>query len=228
MNSLFNFLVDKSKFFISIIILLSLVSILGLPKFQLDASSDTLLLDNDPDLKVYRENSRKYGSSDFLVIAFTPVKDIFSNETISLLKKLESNLKNNAEESLQSRLVSLKGKKLDKLSLKSEADAIEAIRCIENSELVVKNNEEKKEFRNPKPPFTTSTLQQEASRKLNFSASRTMKAAQKLYEGLNIGYEIKDYSFGDGKWIQIESTWLDNQNSYSEQFVYREMREMGI
>ena len=94
MNSLFNFLVDKSKFFIFIIILLSLVSILGLPKFQLDASSDTLLLDNDPDLKVYRENSRKYGSSDFLVIAFTPDKDIFSNETVSLLKKLESNLKN--------------------------------------------------------------------------------------------------------------------------------------
>ncbi len=94
MNSLFSFLVDKSKFFIFIIILLSLVSILGLPKFQLDASSDTLLLDNDPDLKVYRENSRKYGSSDFLVIAFTPDKDIFSNETVSLLKKLESNLKN--------------------------------------------------------------------------------------------------------------------------------------
>ena len=94
MNSLFNFLVDKSKFFIFLIILLSLVSILGLPKFQLDASSDTLLLDNDPDLKVYRENSRKYGSSDFLVIAFTPDKDIFSSETISLLKKLESNLKN--------------------------------------------------------------------------------------------------------------------------------------
>ena len=94
MNSLFSFLVDKSKFFIFIIILLSLVSILGLPKFQLDASSDTLLLDNDPDLKVYRENSRKYGSSDFLVIAFTPNKDIFSNETVSLLKKLESNLKN--------------------------------------------------------------------------------------------------------------------------------------
>ena len=102
---------------------------------------------------------------------------------------VESNLKNNAEESFQSRLVSLKGKKLDKLSLKSESDAIEAIRCIENSDLVVKNNEEKKEFRNPKPPFTTSTLQQEASRKLNFSASRTMKAAQKLYEGLNVGSE---------------------------------------
>ena len=93
MNSFFNFLVDKSKFFIFIIILLSLVSILGLPKFQLDASSDTLLLDNDPDLKVYRENSRKYGSSDFLVIAFTPNQNIFTNETIFLLKNLVEDLK---------------------------------------------------------------------------------------------------------------------------------------
>ena len=40
---------------------------------------------------------------------------------------------------------------------------------------------------NPKPPFTTSTLQQEASRKLGFSASRTMQIVQKLYEGINIG-----------------------------------------
>ena len=72
MNNLFNFLVDRSKFFIFLLIILSLISLIGLPKFQLDASSDTLLLDNDPDLKIYRENSRKYGSSDFLVIAFTP------------------------------------------------------------------------------------------------------------------------------------------------------------
>ena len=61
--------------------------------FRLDASSDTLLLDNDPDLKTYRENSRKYGSSDFLVIAFTPNKDIFTIETVSLLKNLVEDLK---------------------------------------------------------------------------------------------------------------------------------------
>jgi predicted RND superfamily exporter protein len=93
MNIFFNFLVDKSKFFVFLLILLSLLSILGLPKFQLDASSDTLLLDNDPDLKTYRENSRKYGSSDFLVIAFTPNKDIFTLETVSLLKNLVADLK---------------------------------------------------------------------------------------------------------------------------------------
>ena len=94
MNIFFNFLVDKSKFFVFLLIALSLISILGLPKFQLDASSDTLLLDNDPDLKTYRENSRKYGSSDFLVIAFTPNEEIFTSETVSLLKNLVDDLKN--------------------------------------------------------------------------------------------------------------------------------------
>lgn len=93
MNNIFNFLVDKSKFFIFLLFALSIISIIGLPRFQLDASSDTLLLDNDPDLKIYRENSRKYGSSDFLVIAFTPNKDIFTNETISLLETLVVKLK---------------------------------------------------------------------------------------------------------------------------------------
>ena len=93
MNNIFNFLVDKSKVFIFLLIALSIISIFGLPRFQLDASSDTLLLDNDPDLKIYRENSRKYGSSDFLVIAFTPNKDIFTNETISLLENLVGKLK---------------------------------------------------------------------------------------------------------------------------------------
>ena len=93
MNNIFNFLVDKSKFFIFLLFALSIISIIGLPRFQLDASSDTLLLDNDPDLKIYRENSRKYGSSDFLVIAFTPNKDIFTNETISLLERLVGKLK---------------------------------------------------------------------------------------------------------------------------------------
>ena len=94
MNIFFNFLVDKSKLFIFLLVVLSLISLLGLPKFQLDASSDTLLLDNDPDLKTYRENSRKYGSSDFLVIAFTPNEEIFTSETVSLLKNLVEDLKN--------------------------------------------------------------------------------------------------------------------------------------
>lgn len=56
------------------------------------------------------------------------------------------------------------------------------------------------------------------------------KSIDKINEnfGLNINYEIKKYSFGDGDFIVIEDDWLDNHNSYSNQFVYRQMREMGV
>lgn len=103
---------------------------------------------------------------------------------------IESELQKDSKEKLKARLIIWKGNKLEKLSLNNEQSAKEAIKSIENSGLEVVKNEEKKEFRNPRAPFTTSTLQQEASRKLNFSASRTMRSAQKLYEGLNIGSEV--------------------------------------
>ena len=103
---------------------------------------------------------------------------------------IESELQKASKEKFKARLINWKGDKLEKLSLKNKQSAKEAIKSIENSDLEVVKNEEKKEFRNPRAPFTTSTLQQEASRKLSFSASRTMRAAQKLYEGLNIGSEV--------------------------------------
>jgi DNA topoisomerase-1 len=73
--------------------------------------------------------------------------------------------------------------------VKTEAEAQAAVDKILASELSVSAVETKRVKRNPQPPFTTSTLQQEASRKLGFSASRTMQIAQKLYEGINIGSE---------------------------------------
>ena len=102
---------------------------------------------------------------------------------------VESLLKNESNETFKARLIGWRGKKLEKLSLENESMSEEAIKSIERSGLQVFKNELKKEFRNPKPPFTTSSLQQEASRKLGFSATRTMRTAQKLYEGLNIGSE---------------------------------------
>jgi DNA topoisomerase-1 len=87
------------------------------------------------------------------------------------------------------RLTQLDGQKLDKLDVKTEADAHAAVAKIIASDAAVTQIETKRVKRNPQPPFTTSTLQQEASRKLGFSASRTMQIAQKLYEGINIGSE---------------------------------------
>ena len=87
------------------------------------------------------------------------------------------------------RLTHLDGKKLAKHDLSDEAMAIAATGKIEAEALRVADIQTKRVRENPKPPFTTSTLQQEASRKLGFSASRTMQVAQKLYEGINIGSE---------------------------------------
>ena len=81
------------------------------------------------------------------------------------------------------------GKKLDKLALGNEEAAQAAVRAIEAANFTVSKIERKKSRRNPAPPFTTSTLQQEAARKLHFAARRTMQVAQRLYEGVSIDGE---------------------------------------
>ena len=85
------------------------------------------------------------------------------------------------------RLIQLDGKKLEKLSLNNEADAKRAVAAIEAQTFTIGSVESKPVKRNPAPPFITSTLQQEAARKLGFNAKRTMQVAQGLYEGVDIG-----------------------------------------
>lgn len=87
------------------------------------------------------------------------------------------------------RLVKHGGKKLTKFDLGNEASALAAKAAVEAAVFKVEAVEKKPGKRSPAPPFTTSTLQQEAARKLGFSAQRTMQAAQKLYEGVDIGGE---------------------------------------
>lgn len=86
-----------------------------------------------------------------------------------------------------SKLIRLNGKKLEKFSIPSEASAKEALKNIEqNVPYHVIKIEKKNVSRHPTAPFTTSTLQQDAIRKLGFSASHTMRTAQSLYEGVTI------------------------------------------
>jgi DNA topoisomerase-1 len=85
------------------------------------------------------------------------------------------------------RLVRLNGEKLDRLSIGEKGAAQKAVDAIKAGRFSVGEIEKKPVKRHPWPPFITSTLQQEASRKLGFSASRTMKIAQGLYEGVTIG-----------------------------------------
>jgi DNA topoisomerase I len=87
------------------------------------------------------------------------------------------------------RLTHLDGKKLDKFALGDKGAAEAAVERLKPLSWAVHSVEHKQVRRNPYPPFTTSTLQQEASRKLGLGATRTMRIAQKLYEGIDIGGE---------------------------------------
>ncbi len=87
------------------------------------------------------------------------------------------------------RLTKHQGKKLTKFDLNNTTLAHAAKAAVEAATFKVASVEKKPAKRSPAPPFTTSTLQQEASRKLGFAAQRTMQAAQKLYEGVDIGGE---------------------------------------
>jgi DNA topoisomerase-1 len=92
-------------------------------------------------------------------------------------------------EAFQARLFSADGKKLDKFDIGDAATAERLKAALEGGRFVVSNIESKSQRRNPAAPFTTSTLQQEASRKLGFSPRHTMQLAQRLYEGVDLGGE---------------------------------------
>jgi len=102
---------------------------------------------------------------------------------------VEAVLKNAGADTVNARLFALDGKKLDKFALANEADAKAAVAAIEAGDISVASVEAKPSRRNPPPPFTTSTLQQEAARKLGFTAKSTMGTAQRLYEGVDTGGE---------------------------------------
>ena len=97
--------------------------------------------------------------------------------------------KQNDPEEFTATLIKENDKPLEKLAIKNEAEAKEILENLENSQWRVASVEQKEIKKYPAPPFTTSTLQQEAYRKLRFSAKQTMQIAQQLYEGVDMGSE---------------------------------------
>ncbi|MCM3337293.1 type I DNA topoisomerase [Paenibacillus sp. MER TA 81-3] len=77
----------------------------------------------------------------------------------------------------------------EKKELKNESEVNEVLAAIKDQDFVVSEVKEKERLRHPSAPFTTSSLQQEAARKLNFRAAKTMSVAQQLYEGVDLGKE---------------------------------------
>src|SRR5438477_12056912 len=93
------------------------------------------------------------------------------------------------DETFEARLIGADGKKLQRLDIGSGAEAQALQQALETAAFTVSSVEAKPLKRHPYPPFTTSTLQQEASRKLGFAPAHTMRVAQRLYEGVDIGGE---------------------------------------
>ena len=117
---------------------------------------------------------------------------------------------NNNNENFLARLFILDSKKLAKMDIKNEDEANNALDKVRKSSFNITKIVSKRVKRNPLAPFTTSTLQQEASNKLGFGASRTMRIAQKLYEGVNIGSEttgLITYMRTDG--VQLSSQAIE-------------------
>jgi DNA topoisomerase-1 len=98
-----------------------------------------------------------------------------------------AHLKTSAAAPFTARLVGADGRKIARLDIGSGAEAEDFKAALEAAKFSVTSVESKPARRNPYPPFTTSTLQQEASRKLGLAPARTMQIAQRLYEGIDVG-----------------------------------------
>jgi DNA topoisomerase-1 len=104
---------------------------------------------------------------------------------------IDADMKTGAGEAFSARLAAIDGTRLTKFALPDQAAADAVASALADCRFLVEAVESRPQKRHPYAPFTTSTLQQEASRKLGFSSARTMQVAQRLYEGIDIGGETQ-------------------------------------
>ncbi len=100
---------------------------------------------------------------------------------------VEAELQKDKDMSFTANLISKDGKKFEKLAIQNKEQADKILKELEKAKYVVSSVEKKERKRAPYPPYTTSTMQQDVSRRIGFSSSKTMSVAQKLYEGIQIG-----------------------------------------
>jgi DNA topoisomerase-1 len=128
-------------------------------------------------------------------------------------------------ETFEARLVGADGKRIQRLDVGSGAEAQAFKEALERAAFKVATIEAKPAKRHPPPPFTTSTLQQEASRKLGFAPAHTMRVAQRLYEGVDIGGEtigLITYMRTDGVQIAQEAITATRRligSDYGDRYV---------
>jgi DNA topoisomerase-1 len=134
---------------------------------------------------------------------------------------------------IKARLKSIDNKKLDKLDIKNEEEAkkiVEEVKKVGSGEVIDIKVEEK--LKSPLEPFITSTLQQEASKKLNFSPSKTMSIAQNLYEGVDLGNNERvgliTYMRTDSTYVSpyaIEELRKFIKENYGEKYLHEQIRK---
>ncbi len=100
---------------------------------------------------------------------------------------IEAELQKDNDISFTANLISKDGKKFEKLEIQNKEQADNILKDLETAQYKVDSVEKKERKRSPYPPYTTSTMQQDVSRRIGFSSSKTMSVAQKLYEGIQIG-----------------------------------------
>lgn len=143
---------------------------------------------------------------------------------------ITAQMKTSENKDFAARLVAVDGVKLDKLSLTSKEQTMAIVEELESSDYIVRSIEKKQQKRNPSAPFTTSSLQQEAARKLGFSTKKTMQIAQKLYEGIEIDGEnvgLITYMRTDGVSLSkeaVEQTRDLIKQNFGEKYLPKEER----
>ena len=184
MSKIFSdYITSSPKIFLSVFFLALIFSISNLDNFKLDASSDSLVLESDDDLKYYREVSTDYSSSDFLIIIFDPKEDLFTEQTISKVREMVSVFEQiNGVESVLSYLDAplLFSPKL------GMSELADNLRTIEGDE--VDKDLARKEFQNS--PLYTELLTDADAR---YTALQLLLESNKEYEmAINKRYEILD------------------------------------
>ncbi len=104
---------------------------------------------------------------------------------------IKVDLENNAQNSFLANVFEINGQKLEKFSIVNQKQALEIEQMLQNKQYEVADVIKKQTKRRAYPPFITSSMQQEAARKLGFSVKKTMQIAQKLYEGVDVGGNVQ-------------------------------------
>ena len=132
--------------------------------------------------------------------------------------EISSDFKTPRNEDFSAKLQKIDGKTIDKLEIKSQKEADKLLEILSKQNYYIADIIKKEVARNPLPPFTTSTLQQEANRRLGFSAKQTMMTAQQLYEMGLITYMRTDSLNLSQKFISETADYIKNTlgNNYSQ------------